>query len=52
MDQQLSSKKSFHNNDPLQSPMTNKELQIEQNNKKYFEKKLNDRRKRTYDILS
>lgn len=30
---------------------TQKETIIEQNNKRYFQKKLNDRRQRTYDVL-
>lgn len=30
---------------------SHKETIIEQNNKRYFQKKLNDRRQRTYDVL-
>lgn len=48
-----SHKKSIAHNDPfVTSHMTSKEEQIQQNNMKYFEKKLNDRRKRTYEVLS
>lgn len=34
-----------------QQQTSQKESQIEQNNKKYFERKMQDRRKRTYEVL-
>ena len=43
---------AHHNNSIIQQDkIDQKESLIEQNNKKYFEKKLNDRRKRTYEVL-
>jgi hypothetical protein len=35
----------------MQDRAPHKDSVIEENNKKYFQKKLNDRRKRTYEVL-